>query len=230
MFKNRQVQGEQPIDGAEDLFPVEYPTRPKDAEFVRVDYRKRDYMASVIRGRLSVITNNLVPILEALGMLSKENLYKYSDLNNVELKGKLRADFIACGGTGYFFDELAKSREFRNKFCYCARPEKRYWAFIDLVPCDEDNRDFYDGEHILKLDAEKLDPFFEVWYHGKQLEKYRQHKKLIEELNKFFENGANSDMVTRFFGSTSFGSDKLALNLEMLDNNTYLKTIKTTQQ
>lgn len=229
-FKNRKPQDERAIEMGADPFPIVYPFHPENAEFVRIDYRKRDSMVGIIRGQLSTISNNLIPVLEALGMLSKENLFKYSGLSNMELKKALRLDYIEKGGSTYFFDELNKSREFRNKFCECPRPGKEYWPFIELVPCDDDNKDFYNGEHYLKIDAEKLDPFFEVWYHGRQLEKYRQHKKLIDELNKFFENGTNREMVDKFFGSTAFRSGKISLNLEMLDSMTYLKTIKTTKK
>lgn len=201
-FKTKKVEeSRKEAKEAVDLLSVEYPKHPEGAVFIRMDYELRDVIARNVAGYLERMKVNLCPVLEALGMLTRENLYKYSGLEGPELKKRLREDYTAQGGSGFLFDNLVENEEYRKKFCYCARPSREYWVAISLKDTDEDEKEWYGCSKIPVLDPESLNPFFEIWISGETLEKYKEYKRLIGELNSFFELGTDRGMITAYFGN-----------------------------
>lgn len=212
-IKGKQIEDNQQEE--KDFFPVNYPQHPKGAVFLKVDTNLRNIIAANIGGALERMRVNLVPILDTLGLLTKENLYKFSGLETRDLKEKLKEAYIKVGGAGFMFDELTKNEEFRHKFTFCQRPQKDYWVCIDLKEATPEQREWYGARTLPFMDVEKLNPFFEVWLSGRQLEKYEEYKRLIDELNKFFERGANPDLVRNYFGCIEFQGDKIVENPEL---------------
>lgn len=213
VFRGKQIEEAQQED--KDFFPVNYPTHPKDAKFLKIDTNLRDIIATNIAGDLERMRANIVPILDTLGLLTKENLYKFCGLETRALKEKLKEAYIQAGGAGFMFDELAKNEEYKHKFTFCQKPRKDYWVCIELKEATPEQREWYGARRLPFMDVEKLNPFFEVWLSGRQLEKYEEYKRLIDDLNKFFERGANSDLVRNYFGCVGFQSGKIVENPEL---------------
>ena len=129
--------------GDEELFPLIYPTHSKDAIFLHVDYDAMDRILSFSRIPCYNMTSYLVPILSALGLLTKKNLFKFGNLDGWELKDAIKKEFISNGGTAFLFDEFAKKEEFRRKFQRCGTPELRFYSCVNIEEVPKDKRELY---------------------------------------------------------------------------------------
>lgn len=206
------------------LFEEELPKHPEGAVKVGFNYKQEQRMNAIYYSQVNKISLNLVPILSSLGMLSKDNLYKFCCMESLPLTEAIREAFLERGGNTYFFDEFRKDPEMRRKFVYCSRPPKFVWPYISIKKCDKKMNEWSGYDYYLYLDSEKLRPFYEIWISGHELEKYNQHRRLINELNEFFEGGTSEALVKKYFcgglafcGQIMFNQDCLCFGLPYAD-------------
>lgn len=211
----RGTPGKQPatISKVKEPFPELLPQIPDGAVKLGHDTKKEMLYNQMYAQALEKMNQNLVPILSALSMLTLENLYKYSYMDGRQLAQALRDSYTAEGGSPYFFDELQKNEEFRNKFTLCGRLPQHVWPYITIEKCEDDQKEWYPADYVAVLHTDKLKPFYDVWIWGAALEKHKKHLELIEELNSFFEKGATRDLLMKYFGGGLSFTKKIGCNV-----------------
>lgn len=215
-----QAEGEQ--------FPEILPQIPEGAVKLGHDTKKEFLQNHIYAQTIERMNQNLVPILVALGMLTKENLHKFGQMDGTALVNALRENFTDGGGSPFFFDELRKNVEFRNKFTGSCTLPPHVWPYITIEKCDSEQKEWYPSDYIAVLNTDKLKPFYDVWLSGKALEKRKQHLRLIEELNQFFESGTSRQMMEKYFLGGLATGNKITPDDAAVMNGpfTYLDTTK----
>lgn len=185
----------------EDLYTPRERKHPKGAVKVGYDtaYFERTVNATAIN--LRGLTFTLLPVLYALGMASKEYLVKYRGLGGGKLRDAIKRDYMALGGVGGVFDVITESSKYGKCLVMPTSPDRELWPYISLEYVGEKEEDRYPCPLRFRLDTEALAPEFEIWISGEQLEKRKEYKRLIGELNSFFELGTNRGMITAYFGN-----------------------------
>lgn len=205
----------------EDLYTPTLPKRPKGAEKVGFDYNYYSRALNSITITLRATTFNLLPILYSLGMASKEYLVKYRGLVGDELKRAIKADYISLGGLPGLFDSIIETDKYRKCLGSAAAPDREFWPYIDLDYVGEDAEKYYPCPLFFRLRGNEMVPKFEIWVSGELLEKRKEQERIAEELNKFFEKGANPGLLMKYFGHFKEGkivpNEFTDLNKEFLD-------------
>lgn len=208
----------------EDLYTPKERKHPKGAMKVGYDmnYYVRVLNATTIN--LRGLTFNLLPVLYALGMASKEYLVKYRGLGGDNLRDAIRRDYLSLGGQSAVFDIIATNEKYRTCFTMPTAPERELWPYISLRYVGEEMEKRYPCPLCFEFDAEPLKPEFEIWISGDQVEKRKEQEKIIGELNKFFERGANKGLMLKYF--CNFDGNKVTSNSLTSMNDPYKDVMK----
>lgn len=184
----------------EDLYTPKKREHPKGAIKVGYDTEKFIRALNATTINLQGLTFNLLPVLYALGMASKEYLVKYRGLGGDNLRQAIKMDFISLGGQPGIFELISTNEKYRKCFTMPTAPERELWPYISLRYVGEEREKRYPCPLCFEFDTKSLEPEFEIWISGDQVEKRKEQERIIEELNKYFERGASLGLLLKHFG------------------------------
>lgn len=208
--EEKKAVNEPVIESAEqeaEFFSLEpLPEHPKDAILIGVDNDEYNRIVLYCSLQLGNLNMNLVPLLYALNILSRYNVYRFGQFGRLtlDLKDAIRKELEHRNISPAMLDVLmTQDSRFKHSAQSEGSPDKKWWPFITLEKNEERK---VDGcPYYLTLDTGKMKPYFEMWVSGKALQKYKLQKKIIGLMNEFFEGHVSPGLMHKYF--FAFDSD-----------------------
>ena len=136
--EEKKAVNEPVIESAEqeaEFFSLEpLPEHPKDAILIGVDYDAYNRTVGYCSFQLGNLNKNLVPLLYALDILSRYNVYRFSQFGEItlDLKDAIRKELEHRKLSPFMLDVFMQDSRFKHSAQSVGSPDKKWWPFITL--------------------------------------------------------------------------------------------------